>query len=123
MARDPNKLKVFQLADDLVLVVYRCTKGFPAEERDGLQAQMRRAAVSVPTNIVEGCARRTENDYLHFLDVALGSASEVRYLAELAHRLGMLPPTDREALVDPYGQLIRALQALIASLRGPKPAV
>ena len=122
MARDPNKLKVFQLADDLVLAIYRATRFFPAEERYGLQAQLRRAAVSVPTNIVEGCARRTEKDYLHFLDVAPGSASEVRYLVGLSHRLGILTPADRELLVDQYGQLIRALQALIASLRGPKPA-
>ena len=123
MARDPNKLKVFGLADDLVLLVYRCTKGLPAEERYGLQAQLRRAAVSVPTNIVEGCARRTERDYLHYLDVALGSASEVRYLVGLAHRLDLLREADRDVLVQRYGELIRALQALIVALRDPKPEV
>ena len=120
MARGPNKLKVFGPGDDLVLAVYRCTEAFPAEERYGLQSQIRRAAVSVPTNIVEGCARRTERDYLHYLDVALGSASEVRYLVGLAHRLGMLPQADRDELVERFGQMIRALQGLIASLRGPK---
>ena len=104
------------MADELVPEVYRCTKGFPVEERYGLQAQIRRAAVSIPTNIVEGCARRTTRDYVHFLVIALGSASEARYLISLANRLGILPTADRELLEARYGGLVRALEALVQSL-------
>lgn len=121
MSRDPNKLKVFDLADELVVEVYRATRGFPVEERYGLQAQLRRAAVSVPTNIVEGCARNSEKDYLHFVDVAIASASEVRYLLRLSGRLGILQKASEEALVRRYDDLIRSLQRLLSSLRNPKP--
>lgn len=85
-----------------------------------MQAQIRRAAVSAPTNIVEGCARRSTKDYLYFVSVALGSASEVRYLLGLARRLGLLAASDRDPLEGRYGELIRGLQRLLDVLARPE---
>ena len=116
MARDHRKLRVFTLADDLVPDIYRCTRDFPAEERYGLKAQIRRAALSIPTNIVEGCARRTSADYLHFINIALGSACEVRYLVGLCVRLGVLSADDAKVLEPRYAELVRALQKLLTAL-------
>ena len=116
MSRDHNKLQVFHLADELVVEVYRVTSPFPVEERFGLQAQLRRAAISVPTNIVEGCTRRTTKDYLYFLGICLGSASEVRYLLGLSVRLGFLSGEPVDTLQHRYGELVRRLQKLISSL-------
>ena len=118
MSRDHRKLRVFQLADELVVEVYRRTKGFPPEERYGLQSQLRRAAVSVPTNIVEGCARCSSKDYMRFLTVSLASASEVRYLLTLSRRLGLLPTAENDDLEPRYSELIRSLQKLVNALNG-----
>ena len=76
MSRDHRKLRVFTLADRLVVEVYRASSGFPASERYGLQGQLRKAAVSSAVNIVEGSARRTDGEYLHFLNIALASAAD-----------------------------------------------
>jgi four helix bundle protein len=114
MSRDHRRLKVFQLADELVVRVYRTTRSFPVEERYGLQAQIRRAAVSVPTNIVEGCARTSQRDYAQFLRVALGSASEVRYLLGLSSRLELL--SDTTELEGRYDELVRGLQGLLTAV-------
>ena len=117
MSRDPRKLKAFVIADALVLDVYRETKGMPAEERYGLQSQIRRGAVSVAANLVEGCARRSERDYLHFVGIAISSASEVRYLIGLAARLGFADSPVCERLAERYGDVVRALQSLVTSVR------
>jgi four helix bundle protein len=116
MSRNHEKLEVFAAADDLALHVYRSTRSFPVEERFGLQSQLRRAAVSVPANIVEGAARRTQKEYAHFLSQALGSASEVRYLIGLARRLGFMGVGNCEALEPRYAQLVRGLQSLITAI-------
>ena len=116
MSRNHEKLKVFGMADELAVDVYRATTAFPAEERFALQSQIRRAAVSVPTNIVEGAARRTGRDYLKFLDISLGSATEARYLISLSCRLQLMSVATAQSLEERYTDLLRALQSLIANL-------
>jgi four helix bundle protein len=86
------------------------------EERYGLQAQLRRAAVSAATNIVEGCARRTTREYVHFLNIATGSAAEAEYLLSVAWRLEMMPGEVHTRLGNEYSELLKGLQKLINSL-------
>jgi four helix bundle protein len=88
----------------------------PVEERYGLQAQIRRASISVPCNLIEGGARRGTKDFLRFVEMALGSASEVAYLLQVATRLSMLPPRVGSDLNSCYISVVRRLQKLITSL-------
>jgi four helix bundle protein len=115
--RDPSKLRAFQLADQLALSVYEVTRSFPKSEQFGLTAQIRRAAVSVASNIVEGCARNSEADYLHFLDIAYGSASELVYQLSLASRLAYLPESAYRTLKVSGEETCKLLNGLISSLR------
>jgi four helix bundle protein len=123
MSRDHRKLDVFRLADGLVIDVYRDTARFPASERYGLSAQLRRAAVSIPTNIVEGCARATEKEYLRFLQIAVGSARELSYLVDLSFRLDFVKHSTARDLTDKTEHIAAMLLALRSSLRSKIPNV
>ena len=120
MARDHRKLRVFKLADELVIKVYAETATFPSEERFGLCKQIRRASVSVPTNIVEGCARRTTRDYLHFINTSIGSAAEALYLIDLSCRLNFLRQDVLAEFEPGYSMLLRQLQSLYNSLEASR---
>ena len=112
MSRDFKKLDVFHLGDGLVIEIYRATRQFPVDERYGLQAQLRRATVSVPSNIVEGSARGSNRDYAHFLRIALGSASEARYLVSVAARLEFFDHGTADSLRIRFDRLVKDLELL-----------
>ena len=88
--RTHENLEVWKKAIDFVLMVYKCTEGFPSDERFGLVSQLRRAAVSIPANIAEGAARTFPKETLQFLSHAQGSASEVSTELLIAFRLGYI---------------------------------
>ena len=115
--RDHTKLRAFELADEVALLAYRVTSRFPKEERYGLTSQIRRAAVSVPSNIVEGCARDSQSDYLRFLYIAFGSLKELRYQLSLSNRLGFLHGQDTSELEATSIEAEKVLNGLIRSLR------
>jgi four helix bundle protein len=115
--RDHTKLRAFVLADELALMTYKLTKQFPKEELFGLTSQMRRAGVSVPSNIVEGCARHSEADFIRFLEIAYGSARELEYQVSLAVRLEYLQGDESQALLAKSVETCKVLNGLIRSLR------
>jgi four helix bundle protein len=109
MARDHKKLKVFHLADALVIEAYRLTECFPKSEQFGLRAQMRRAAVSIASNLVEGAARDSTRELRRFVHIAAGSAAESRYLASLSRRLGFIDEADAAQFDEEADHLLRSL--------------
>ena len=120
MSRDHRKLRVFVLADQLVLNVYKASAPFPSAERFGLQSQLRRSALSAACNIVEGSARRTLSEYAHFLNIAASSAAETEYLLDISRRLGLVAQETGAGLAAEYRTLAAGLQALLQTM-SPKP--
>ena len=115
--RDHTKLRAFELADEVALLIYRITREFPKEEIYGLTSQMRRAAISVPSKIVGGCARESQAEYLRFLEIAFGSLRELHYQLSLAKRLGYC---DEHGIFDCDAKIVeteKVLGTLMRSMR------
>ena len=107
-----RELKVWQRSHALVLELYRVTEAFPSQERFGIVSQLRRAAVSVPTNIAEGSRRLTPKDYARFLNLAEASLAETEYLLLLSRDLGYVAGDLTEPLVAEASEISRMLYAL-----------
>jgi four helix bundle protein len=115
LKRNHRTLRVWRGAMDLVSEIYAVTADFPKSEQFGLTSQLRRAAVSVPSNIAEGCARGGTKELLYFLNVASGSLSEIDTQIEIANRLNYV--TDIENLRKRVDDVFVMLVALIAALK------
>jgi four helix bundle protein len=107
-----SKLRVWQRSHKLVLELYKQSQIFPASEKYGLASQLRRAALSVPTNIAEGAKRATSRDYAHFLNIAEGSLSETEYLLMVCRDLGYLRADVARGTLEEVSVLLRMLHAL-----------
>ncbi len=115
--QDYQKLVVWKRAHEFVLKIYALTLHFPDGERYGLTNQMRRAAVSIPANIAEGCGRETMNELRRFLYISMGSASELEYYLYLAHDLKFIQPADYPLLRGEMDEIKRMLNAFIQKLK------
>ena len=116
MSGSYREIKVWQKAIELVVDIYSCTRDFPNEEMFGLTSQLRRAAVSIASNIAEGRGRRTDREFLQFLHHARGSVFEVETQLTIASRLAYLPDPDVLELGNSAGEIARMLNGLIKAI-------
>lgn len=114
--RNFRELEVWKLGKEIVLDVYRVTKDFPKEEMYGLVSQMRRAVVSIPSNVAEGFNRKHNPEYRQLLYVALGSCAELETQIEVAHDLSFLSVGDRDKMLEKLDHESRMLRNLIKRL-------
>ncbi len=115
--RPHRNLEAWKRAMDLVIDVYRTTECFPRDERFGLTSQIRRAAVSIPANIAEGAARRSEKEFVYFLSNAQGSASELETELIIGHRLGHISEGEFKTLYLSLDQIGRLITGLVKYLK------
>ncbi len=118
--KDFRKLSVWGKAHSLTVEAYRATGTFPKDELYGLVSQIRRSASSVPANIAEGCGRDGAAEFGRFLQIALGSASELEYHLLLAHDLGLLSEKDHERLGEQVVEVKRMLTGLVQKLKADR---
>ena len=115
--QDFKKLQVWRRSHDLTLRIYELTSQFPREEIYGITSQIRRASASIPTNIAEGCGREGAPEFVRFLQIAMGSASETEYLVILAHDLKYIDDDQYDTVVDTIVNVKKMLAALIRTVR------
>jgi four helix bundle protein len=113
-------LEVWQKAMDLVELCYVCTKSFPSEERYGLTDQIRRAAVSIPSNMAEGQARQHRKEFLQFLSIAQGSLAELETQIQIAERLHYVHGDSVQEVLIKSDQVARMITGLRRSLQQPE---
>ena len=118
MLRNYKELKVWQKTYHLSLEIYKATANFPAEEKFGLTSQIRRASISIPSNIAEGYGRNTTNKYIRFLNISYGSICELETQILISGDLGYIKNTKLNKLTDKILEVERMLKALINSLPG-----
>ncbi len=111
-----KSLKVWQKSILFVTSVYHLTKSFPKDEVYGIVSQIRRAAISIPSNIAEGCARRNTREYIHFLYVALGSSAEIETQLIISSNLSFIDNDETDKFLKELEEIIRMLTGLIKSL-------
>jgi four helix bundle protein len=115
--RDFRDLKVWERSHRLTLAAYKATATFPREELYGLTGQIRRTCAAIPANIAEGCGRGSNIELARFLQIALGSASELEYHLLLARDLSLLKGANHEQLAREVTEIKRMLASFIKSLR------
>ena len=118
--KDFKDLKVWKRSHDLTLSVYKATATFPREELYGLTSQIRRASASIPTNIAEGCGRNTDNELARFLEIAMGSASELEYLLRLSNDLNFLDKAKSDELDTTVIEIKKMLASLIVKIKADR---
>ena len=117
--QDFRNLEVRRMSHELTLAVYRATRSFPDDERFALTSQLRRAAVSIPANLAEGCGRGSDADFGRFVQHAMGSSSEIEYEFLLAKDLDYLSVPNYTQLNDDVTRIKRMLTSLLRKLRTP----
>jgi len=116
MIKTFRDLNVWQKSHSLVLEIYKITMRFPKEERYGLVSQLRRSAISIATNIVEGSKRKSRKDYAHFISISEGSLEEAKYQILLAKELGYMDTEDFSRLNDTCDEIGRMLYGFYKKL-------
>jgi four helix bundle protein len=117
-----KNLEVWQKSVDMVTAVYKLTKDFPKDELYALTNQIRRSAVSVPSNIAEGRGKRSTGDYIRFLNIAYGSAAELETQLIISKNLGYMSSEKLEPICMDINRICRMLNGLIASLEKKIPS-